>query len=139
MRERNSFPRVFLVVVFLLELVSPAIAQWTPMNPVVAIQPQTEGVSLTMKSGVLRLQVCSDSIMHVLYSPTSSAPPSRPDPVVIKTSWPATKFALQTNDDEVTLTTTQLKVVVTRKDGGLADATGTPRKDPPLGLIAGPL
>src|SRR5580700_2485933 len=126
-RDRNSVPRVFLVVLFVLELVSPAIAQWTPMNPVVAIQPQTDGVSFTMKSGVLRLQVCSDSIMHVLYSSTSSSPPSRPDPVVIKTSWPATKFAMQTNDDEVTLTTTQLKVVVTRKDGAITyrDLAGT--------------
>jgi len=127
MRDRNSVPRVFLVVLFVLELVSPALAQWMPRNPVVAIQPQTDGVSFTMKSGVLRLQVCSDSIMHVLYSPTSSFPLSRPDPVVIKTSWPATKFAMQTNDDEVTLTTTQLKVVVTRKDGAITyrDLGGT--------------
>jgi alpha-D-xyloside xylohydrolase len=126
-RDRNSVPRIFLVVLFVLELVSPALAQWMPRNPVVAIQPQTDGVSFTMKSGVLRLQVCSDSIMHVLYSPTSSFPLSRPDPVVIKTSWPAAKFAMQTNDDEVTLTTTQLKVAVTRKDGAITyrDLGGT--------------
>ncbi len=95
------------------------------MNPVVAIQPQVDGVAFLMKSGVLRLQVCSDSIVHVLYSPTSS-PPSHPDPVVIRTNWPATKFAMQTNDDEVTLSTAQLKIVVTRKDGAITyrDLTG---------------
>jgi hypothetical protein len=55
----------------------------------------------------------------VLYSPTASFPPSHPDPVVIKTSWPATKFAMQSSDEEVTLTTSQLKVVVTRKAGAI--------------------
>jgi len=119
MRDRNSFPRSFLAVIFVLSLASSATAQWTRMNPVVAIQQQTDGAIFTMKSGTLRLQVCSDSIVHVLYSPTASFPPSHPDPVVIKTSWPATKFAMQSSDEEVTLTTSQLKVVVTRKDGAI--------------------
>jgi len=120
MRNKNAFfLRAFLSVVFVFGLVSSAIAQWAPMNPVVAIQPQTDGVIFTMKSGALRLQVCSDSIVHVLFSPTSSFPPSRPDPVVIKTSWPATKFIMQTSDNEVTLATSQLKIVVTRKDGAI--------------------
>jgi len=119
MRDRNSFPRSFLAVIFLLSLASSATAQWTRMNPVVAIQQQTDGAIFTMKSGTLRLQVCSDSIVHVLYSPTVSFPPIHPDPVVIKTSWPATKFAMQSSDEEVTLTTSQLKVVVTRKAGAI--------------------
>ena len=95
-----------------------AVAQWAPMNPVVAVQPQADGVIFTMSSGTLRLQVCSNSIVHVLYSPTASFP-SRPDPVVIKTNWPVTKFAMQENADEVTLSTSQLKIVVTRKDGAI--------------------
>ena len=120
MRDKNAFfPRVFLAVLFVFGLGSSAIAQWAPMNPVVAVQQQADGVIFTMKSGTLRVQVCSDSIVHVIYSPTSTLPPSRPDPVVIKTSWPAAKFTMQANDDEVTLTTPQLKVVVTRKDGAI--------------------
>jgi alpha-D-xyloside xylohydrolase len=120
MREKNAFvPPAFLAVIFVFGLVSSAIAQWAPMNPVVAVQPQAAGVIFTMKSGALRLQVCSDSIVHVIYSPTSSFPPSRRDPVVIKTNWPATNFTMQANDDEVTVTTSQLKVVVTRKDGAI--------------------
>jgi alpha-D-xyloside xylohydrolase len=120
MREKNAFvPRAFLAVLFVFGLVSSAIAQWAPMNPVVAVQPQAAGVIFTMRSGALSLQVCSDSIVHVTYSPTSSFPPRRRDPVVIKTNWPATKFTMQANDDEVTVTTSQLKVVVTRKDGAI--------------------
>ena len=119
MRDRHSIGRLFTTVPFLLSLALSAVAQWAPMNPVVATQPQADGAIFTMSSGVLRLQVCSDTIIHVLYSPTSSFPPSRPDPVVVKTNWPATKFAIQTSDDEVTLTTSQLKVVITRKDGAI--------------------
>jgi alpha-D-xyloside xylohydrolase len=127
MRERNLFARSFLSALFMTGLVPLAIAQWTPMNPVVDIQPQTDGVTFAMKSGVLRLQVCSDSIIHVLYSATPSFPPTRPDPVIVKTTWPAAKFALETNYDEVILTTGQLKVVVTRKDGAITyrDLAGT--------------
>src|ERR1700733_4606853 len=98
MRDRNSFPRAFLLVLFAVSCVSSAIAQWTPMNPVVAIQPQFDGVAFITKSGVLRLQVCSDSIVHGL-SPPPPPPPSHPDPVCIRTNWPATKFAIETNDD----------------------------------------
>ncbi|MBZ5656263.1 MAG: glycoside hydrolase family 31 protein [Acidobacteriia bacterium] len=120
MRDKNVFfPCAFLAVLLVFGLVSSASAQWAPMNPVVAVQQQADGALFTMKSGTLRLQICSESIVHVIYSPTSSFPPSRPDPVVIKISWPTTKFALQANDDEVTLTTSQLKVVVTRKDGAI--------------------
>ncbi len=104
-----------LVLIF----VPAATAQWSPRNPVVAVQQQQDGVIFTMKAGTLRLQVCSDSIVHVLYSPTSSFPASRPDPVIIKTTWPAIKFTMQSNDDEVTLTTAQLKIVVTRQDGAI--------------------
>jgi len=117
---RTVLTRAFLPIVVVFGMVSSTRAQWAPMNPVVAVQPQADGVSFTMKSGTLRLQVCSDSIIHVLYSPTSSFPASAPDPVVIKTAWPAAKFAMQSNDDEVTLTTSQLKVVVTRKDGAIS-------------------
>jgi len=72
-----------------------------------------------MKSGLLKLQVSTDSIVHVVYSATASFPPARPDPVIIKTSWPGAKWTMQTSDDEITLSTTRLKVNVTRKDGAI--------------------
>jgi len=53
------------------------------------------------------------------YSATSSFPPSRPDPVIIKKNWPSTKFTTETTDESVTLSTTQIKVVVARVDGAI--------------------
>ncbi len=106
------------LLVFILAMVSPAPAQWAPPNPVAGIQQQADGVLFTMKSGVLKVQICSDSVVHVLYSPTASFP-SRFDPVVIKKSWPATPWTIQSSDEEVALLTSKMKVIVTRNDGAI--------------------
>jgi len=100
-------------------------AQWTPMNPVTRVEQQADGVQFTMQTGLLKVQVCADSMIRVLYSPTSSLP-NRPEYVVLKTSWPSSKWAMTTADDAVTITTARLKVKVTLKDGAIAyqDADG---------------
>jgi alpha-D-xyloside xylohydrolase len=98
---------------------TPAQAQWVPLNPVTAVEKQADGVLFTQQTGKLKLEVCSDTIVRVLYSPTASFP-ERKDYVVIKQSWPAVKWTMQTADDKVTLTTAKLQVVVTRKDGAIA-------------------
>ena len=52
----------------LLSLGSPWIqAQWTPLNPVTGLQRQADGVLISQARGHLRLQVCTDSILHVRY------------------------------------------------------------------------
>jgi alpha-D-xyloside xylohydrolase len=112
----------------LLSLVLPApnaAAQWNPQNPVKGVEKQSDGVLLRMETGLLRLQVCSDSIIRVLYTPTSSFPEVK-HYAVIKTSWPATRFSVESNDKEVTLSTSQLKVAVTRQQGVMvfSDAAG---------------
>ncbi len=94
-------------------------AQWTPVNPVTGVQQQSDGVLFTMKTGVLKLQVCSDAIVRVLYSPTESFPQSQ-DYVVIKKDWPAVQWSMQAADDKVTLTTGKIKVAVTRKNGSIS-------------------
>jgi alpha-D-xyloside xylohydrolase len=95
------------------------------MNPVREIHQQPDGVLFSMAMGTLKVQVCSDSVIHVLYSPTVSFP-KRVDFVVTKENWPGTQWTMQTTDDAVTLTTSLLKVTVTRKDGAIAyvDAHG---------------
>src|SRR5947209_6785975 len=102
-------------------------AQWSPLNPVRTVQQQADGAVFTMGTGTLKIQVCSDSIIRVLYSPTASFP-KRTDPVVIKENWPAAKWRMQSTDDAVILSTSLLKLTVTRKDGAIAyaEAGGTP-------------
>jgi alpha-D-xyloside xylohydrolase len=93
-------------------------AQWNPLNPVLSVQKEPSGVQLTLQNGTLKLQVCSDSIIRVRYSPTTPFP-TRPEFLVIKESWPATKWEIQSSEDAIVLSTSQLKVVVARKDSSV--------------------
>ncbi len=95
-----------------------ASAQWAAMNPVKKVQQETDSVVFTMGTGTLKLQVCSDSVIRVLYSATAEFP-KRADLVITKESWPATHWTMQSNGDAVTLTTSLLKITVTRKDGAI--------------------
>jgi len=110
---------IFICSLFLFALFpAPVQAQWNPLNPVTSVQKQADGVQFTLKAGTMKLQVCSDTIIRVLYSPTASFP-SRTDYVIIKNSWAPVKWDMQSADDAVTLTTAQLKVTVLRKDNSL--------------------
>ena len=101
-----------------LSLVVIANAQWAPLNPVTAVKQQSDGVLFDMKTGTLKLQVCTDSIIRVRYSATSAFS-NAPDYVVIKNNWPETKWSMQSAGDDVILTTSRLKVTVTGKDGAI--------------------
>ena len=91
-------------------------AQWIPLNPVTGVQPQAGGVLLTMQTGAMRIDVLSDSIIHVVYSPTASFP-KQTDYVITKTSWPTPPWHTETARDGIVLVTPRLKVTVTRHDG----------------------
>lgn len=118
MRSNKAFFQYFLLTFTAFTLTAQAAAQWAPMNPVVDVRQEPDGLTLTMKQGTLRLQVCSDTIIHVLYSATPSVP-ARFDPVIVKKSWAAVKWDLQKTSDELILLTPRLKVVVSRKDGAI--------------------
>jgi alpha-D-xyloside xylohydrolase len=127
MKKSGLLP-IFLLALFVVLLCCGTMhAQWAPMNPVTGVQQQADGLLFTEASGTLKVQVCSDSVIRVLYSPTASFP-KRPDFVVLKENWPATKWAMQSSDDEVTLSTALLKIVVTRKNGAInyAEVGGAP-------------
>ncbi len=100
-------------------------AQWNPPNAVVGVEQQPDGVLFKMQTGAMRLVVCSDSIIRVLYSPVSAFP-ERPDTVIAKTSWPAAAWKMESTGADVALATARLRVTVSRRDGVVAysDAAG---------------
>lgn len=121
--------RFFRALSFLL-LVSAAIsassfAQWNDLNPVRSSQKHSDGLTLFLEKGALRLQVCSDSIVRVLYSPEREFPKVT-EYVVIKSDWPATPFDVRESALDFTLSTGKLKLVVTKKDSVIVfyDAAG---------------
>jgi len=119
------FPPFFVCMLWLI--VAPSlIAQWLPLNPVKGVDPQTDGALLLLENGYLRIQVCSDSIVHIIYSVERDIP-KRPDFLVTKTAWPKSEFALHTEDPRVlTVTTPALKIEVTRANSSIIfyDASG---------------
>ncbi len=116
MTKKSCLALQFFVAI--LVFLSLAEAQWAPRNPVTGVQQQPDGVVLTLQSGALKIQVCTDSIVRVLYS-ASATFPEPPDYVVIKKDWPGAKFDLQSGNDEITLSTTALKIVVARIDSSI--------------------
>ncbi|HTS37273.1 MAG TPA: TIM-barrel domain-containing protein [Candidatus Solibacter sp.] len=98
--------------------VSSAPAQWAPRNPVTKFDQQADGVVFTQQSGTLKIQICSDSVVHVLYAPSAKIP-SASDFAVVKRDWPGAKWSIQSSKETVSLTTAALRVDVARLDGSI--------------------
>src|ERR1700758_1633329 len=115
-RAISSFALFLLLIPY--GFLTTAHAQWKPRNPVTAVRREADAVVLTQKVGFLKLQVCADSIIHVLYAPTSTFQ-QHPNFVVTKTSWVTPQWTMQETAEEVTIITDRLKISVTRMDGGI--------------------
>ena len=118
-RTRLFFPSISLVSAI---LVSSASAQWAPRNPVTKFEQQADGVVFEQQAGTLKIQVCSDSVVHVLYAPSAKIPPAS-DFAVVKKDWPGAKWSLQSSNELVSLTTAALRIDVARIDGSITFRT----------------
>ena len=97
------------VVLFLFFLLTVRLdAQWIAPNPVAGVQRLDDGALLKLEKGFLRVQVCNDSILHVVYSLTETVP-SRAEYVVTRTAWPAAKWTLQDSQRVVTISTDRMR------------------------------
>jgi alpha-D-xyloside xylohydrolase len=96
-----------------------ASGQWIPANPVTQVEKQSDGVLFTMQAGVLKLQVCTDSMIHVVYAP-AWPPPAERVYVVTKTDWTPAQFTVDESDKNIAVSTARLTVTVDRKEGLIA-------------------
>src|SRR5450432_511488 len=103
---------------FFFAFVSCAHAQWERMNAVTAVHWSKKDVVFTQQTGRMKIQVCSDTVLHIVYT-TMPSFPGREDYVITKKSWAGAAFTVQSTDDETTITTGALRVVVARKDGAI--------------------
>jgi alpha-D-xyloside xylohydrolase len=92
--------------------------------PLRAIEKDGKGLSVKLDPGTLRLEVCSDRIIRVSYSPTEIIP-TRQEFSVVK-RWADAPFTVGEDDRAVTVSTPQMSVRVDRTTGALAfaDASG---------------
>src|SRR5271157_6214511 len=79
-------------------------AQWTAPNPVIDFKNQADGVVFHLQRGSMRLQVCTPTIVRLVYSPTASFAASI-NPAVIKTDWPAAAWSQQLTAKQITIVT----------------------------------
>lgn len=72
-----------------------------------------------MEPGRLKLTVCSDSLVRVLYSPGETLPAGQ-DFVVTNQAWRGASFKVAEGDGKVTLTTRKIKVSVEKASGAIS-------------------
>jgi alpha-D-xyloside xylohydrolase len=89
-----------------------------------SIEKDVNGLTLKLRPGILRLEVCSGKILRVSYSPTEKMP-ARQDFSVIK-QWPAASFDVREDDKTVTLATEGMNAKIDRTTGAMTftDASG---------------
>jgi alpha-D-xyloside xylohydrolase len=118
--------RALGVLLLVLASVSAADAQWIPLNPVKNVEQLPDGAEVRLETGYLRLQVCTDSIVRVVYSLEATLP-QRQNFMIVKVGWPKTAFTLDTSDAKtVMLSTARLKILINRANSSLIfqDAMG---------------
>jgi alpha-D-xyloside xylohydrolase len=118
MRYRSA-----LVLLFFFVWLLPAFGQWTPLTPITGVSQESDGIRAVFQSGaVLKLQVCTGSVIHFLYSPAGKFS-QQIDNVVTKTSWPPVPWKMESSEKNVTLTTSALKVILETDTGAISFAT----------------
>lgn len=73
------------------------------------------GVTFNLETGLLRLEVCNESIIRVQYT-TAASPPDKKSLSVNK-EWDKPSFCVAENSGTVTITTSRLKINVNTTDG----------------------
>jgi len=120
MKSFKLFPGIgawWAVAVYVAAIVTttPAFAASIPIQ---SVNKDSDGLTLTMSPGKMKLTVCSDGIVRVMYSPAAALPAGQ-DFVVTNRSWAPTSFKVAEANGQVTLTTSKLKVAVDKATGAV--------------------
>ena len=112
----------------MIVLIVASLAAWPAPAAPIAVQSvhhDADGVTLAMSPGTMKLTICSDGIVRVMYSPTATLPAGQ-DFVVTNHSWPAASFQTADSGGKVTVATRKLKIAVDKATGAVAfyDASG---------------
>ena len=102
--------------------------------PVQSFHKDSDGVTFSMTPGEMKLTVCADGIVRVMYSPNATLSAGQ-DFVVTNRSWPPTSFKVAEANGKLTLTTRKLKIAVDKASGAVAfsDTTGNLLLSEPAG------
>jgi hypothetical protein len=93
--------------------------------PVKSFTKDSDGITLCMKPGVLKLRVCDERIIRVVYTPTESLPQTKS--FVITHEWKPVPFEVTEDANSVALSTGKLRVAMNRGTGAVIFLDSTDR------------
>jgi alpha-D-xyloside xylohydrolase len=94
-----------------------ALAQ--PMLAIAAtFEQQKDGVIVRLEKGAVKLQVCTERIIRVVYDPTGAFAPARS--LVIVNKWQSCEFSVREAKDHIELQTASLNVRVANRAGAIS-------------------
>jgi alpha-D-xyloside xylohydrolase len=108
--------RAALPVVFSLMLLG--VQAMAAKMPVVSWKQDVAGVTFTLNPGTLRLNVCNDRIIRVIYSPEATIPPLQDYSQIKK--WEPVDFSVKENSENVEIKTRSLTAFVNRSSGAVS-------------------
>jgi len=104
-----KFPAVLFLLLAPTSFAAPLAVTSFHKNP--------DGVTFTTPSGAIKIQVCTDRIVRVVYSPTDKIPMTKS--FVITREWRPMPFKVEANTGAVTIMTRDLRVQVSRGSGAV--------------------
>ncbi|MCX6343553.1 MAG: PA14 domain-containing protein [Armatimonadetes bacterium] len=106
-----------LIVFAMLALTLPSIAA-----PVASFKKQPDGIVLITSTGATKIQLCTDSIVRVMHSPSSQIPEIKSLAVIAK--WPAVNWTLKETSKDLVISTGKLKARIDRSTGAVKFTDG---------------
>lgn len=76
------------------------------------------GIVFYYKGGALRLMVCTDRIVRVIYDPNSKFPERKS--LVVEKDWESVPFEVSSNKKEIKISTAKLYVTINKRNGALS-------------------
>lgn len=110
---------LWLALLLVLFANQPAPGQ-TPVksDSVVSFVSNTRGVEFRTTRGTLRVQVCTHSLIHVLFE--ADTHPAHPQPWIVKTDWSTVSFTVrQDANKDIVIATKRLRIVVEHDSAAL--------------------
>lgn len=119
---KAPWPALFLVLA-----ASLSASGQTPVksDAIVFAHPNPGGVEFRTQRGTLHVQICTESMVHLVFE--AGTHPSRPQPWIVQTEWPPVAFTVTEDVNKNTvITTKRLRVIVERDSASLVyeDASG---------------
>jgi len=93
-----------------------------PPQPKISVQSDSTGFSATVNAEKIHLTVCSDTVFHVVATPTAAASQAK-HPWILADSCPGAPFTFKMDQETASISTAALKLTFSLKSGNFSYAT----------------